>query len=126
MPPQHPPWTRSDVPMSLFSPGTALVPHRVNEGRSHRKHSREPCPGPLASLEKDSQNRVGGGRHGPQGILCTLGPCRGWAHHSTLVPRSTPAVPCPPRPAGGQGADAGSWLGFWVGLSVRKKDTEAG
>lgn len=46
MPPEHSPWTRSDVPMATSSPGTALAPHRVNGGRSHRKHSGEPCPGP--------------------------------------------------------------------------------
>lgn len=35
-------------------------------------------------------------------------------------------VPCPPCPPGGQGADTGSWQGSRVGLSIRKKDAEAG
>lgn len=43
MPPECPPWTRSDVPVSLFSPGTALVPHRVK-----REKPQETLQGALA------------------------------------------------------------------------------
>lgn len=80
-----PVWTRSDMPMALFSPATALVPPRVNEVRSHSQHPREPCPGPPAPLETGSQNGKEEVEVRPRVPVWTLQPYR-VAYHSTLLP----------------------------------------
>lgn len=63
---------------------------------------------------------------GPKVSCVPWGPAEGGLITPPSPHVQPPAVPCPPRPAGGPGRWPGSRLRFWVGLSVRKKDTEAG